>query len=128
MKFLRNISFTRKYQCCPHIKTSQLICCANQLTGFYIRATLALNGLIAVTFLKFSKFTLLQRMGLICIPYHGLTPWCFVDDSPYGKVEYILSTTTSLGLQVQDKELHKEQYCNNLIAHVETAAYVSIEI
>ena len=29
----------------PHIETSQLICCANQLTGFYMRATLALNGL-----------------------------------------------------------------------------------
>ena len=34
-----------KYQCCPHIETSQLICCANQLTGFYMRATLALNEL-----------------------------------------------------------------------------------
>ena len=27
------------------IETSQLICCAHQLTGFYMRATLALNGL-----------------------------------------------------------------------------------
>ena len=35
-----------KCQCCPHIETSQLICCANQLTGFYMRATLTLNGLI----------------------------------------------------------------------------------
>ena len=34
-----------KCQCCPHIETSQWICCANQLTGFYMRATLALNGL-----------------------------------------------------------------------------------
>ena len=32
-------------QCCPHIETSQLIFTANQLTGFYMRATLALNGL-----------------------------------------------------------------------------------
>ena len=30
---------------CPHIETSQLICCANQLTGIYMRATLAFNGL-----------------------------------------------------------------------------------
>ena len=30
----------------PHTKTSQLICTANQLTGFYIRATLAFNGFI----------------------------------------------------------------------------------
>ena len=33
-------------QCCPHIETSQLICTANQLTGFYMGATLALNGLM----------------------------------------------------------------------------------
>ena len=33
------------YQCCPHIETSQLICSANQLAGFYMRATLAINGL-----------------------------------------------------------------------------------
>ena len=34
-----------KWQCCPHAETSQLIFCANQLTGFYMRATLELNGL-----------------------------------------------------------------------------------
>ena len=34
-----------KCQCCPPIETSQLIYTANQLTGFYMRATLALNGL-----------------------------------------------------------------------------------
>ena len=28
-----------------YIETSQSICTANQLTGFYMRATLALNGL-----------------------------------------------------------------------------------
>ena len=27
-----------------HIETSQLICCANQLTGFYMRVTLAFDG------------------------------------------------------------------------------------
>ena len=32
-------------QCCPRTETSQLICCANHLTGFYMRATLAFNGL-----------------------------------------------------------------------------------
>ena len=32
-------------QCCPHIETSQLICTGNQLTSFYMRTTLALNGL-----------------------------------------------------------------------------------
>ena len=28
----------------PHIETSQLICIANQLTGFYMRVRLAING------------------------------------------------------------------------------------
>ena len=32
-------------QCCPHIETSQLICTANQLTGYCMRAILTLNGL-----------------------------------------------------------------------------------
>ena len=31
---------------CHHIETSQLICRANQLTGFYMMATLAFNELI----------------------------------------------------------------------------------
>ena len=35
----------KKYQCCPHIETNQLICCPTQLTGFYMRETLALNRL-----------------------------------------------------------------------------------
>ena len=35
-----------KCQCCPHIETSQLICCAHQLTGFYMRETLTFNGLM----------------------------------------------------------------------------------
>ena len=43
-------------QCCPHIKTSQLICCANQLTGFYMKATLAFNGLKALFVLQIFKF------------------------------------------------------------------------
>ena len=34
--------------CCPHIETSQLICAENQLTGFHMRATLALNGLMGI--------------------------------------------------------------------------------
>ena len=34
-----------KYHCYPHIGTNQLICTANQLTCFNIRATLAFNGL-----------------------------------------------------------------------------------
>ena len=42
---ITEVSKPIKCQCCPHIETSQLICCPNQLTGFYTRATLALNKL-----------------------------------------------------------------------------------
>ena len=38
-----------KCKCCPHIETSQLVCCENQLTGFYMRAALAFNGLRKVS-------------------------------------------------------------------------------
>ena len=34
---------TFKCQNCHHIETSQQICCANQLTGFYVMTTLAFN-------------------------------------------------------------------------------------
>ena len=33
-------------QCSRHIETSQLICSANQLTGFYMMGTLVVKGLI----------------------------------------------------------------------------------
>ena len=33
-----------KCQFCPDIETIQLIYCTNQLTGFYMRATLAFKG------------------------------------------------------------------------------------
>ena len=36
-------------QCCPHLETSKLICYAIQMTGFYMRATLAPYGLILYT-------------------------------------------------------------------------------
>ena len=43
------LTFYEKYftkrQCCRHIETNQLICSANQLTGFYETATLAFNEL-----------------------------------------------------------------------------------
>ena len=35
-----------KRQSCHHIETRQLICSANQLTDFYLMATLAFNELI----------------------------------------------------------------------------------
>ena len=38
-------SFNLLNASCFHIETSQLICTANKLTGFFIKATLAFNGL-----------------------------------------------------------------------------------
>ena len=43
-------------QRCIHIETSHLICTAYQLTGFYMRVTLALNGLN-----KSNKYTMEVR-------------------------------------------------------------------
>ena len=43
--FIPTQSWLIKRQSCHHIKTSQLICRANQLTGFYMIATLAFNEL-----------------------------------------------------------------------------------
>ena len=56
-------------QCSHHIETSQLICSANQLTGFYTMGTLAVKGLINVKntnggmllLVKLLKVTLLHR-------------------------------------------------------------------
>ena len=42
---LRKSTESKKCQCCPHIETSQLICKAYQVIDFYMRATLAFNGL-----------------------------------------------------------------------------------
>ena len=55
-----------KCQCCPHIETSQLICWANQLTGFYKRTTLALNGLKMKDFLNNLADI---SLSLILLPY-----------------------------------------------------------
>ena len=52
--FLRNymclfvyflLIYLTQCQCFLHIETNQLICTANQLTGFYMRKTVAINGL-----------------------------------------------------------------------------------
>ena len=52
-------------QYCPHIETSQLIFCANQLTGFYMRVTLATNGLNNPEYLQESVKQLSRlRLGL----------------------------------------------------------------
>ena len=40
-----NSPLTFNDRCPSHIETSQLICSANQLTGFYVRGTLLVKGL-----------------------------------------------------------------------------------
>ena len=47
----------------PHIKTRQLICSANQLTGFYMRATLAFNGITRTLSLAFVHKSGQQEVG-----------------------------------------------------------------
>ena len=42
---LENIFYPLNDQCSHHIETSQLICRANQLTGFYIMGTLVVKGI-----------------------------------------------------------------------------------
>ena len=39
------ITLTAKHQSCHHIETSPVICSANQLTSFYMMATLTFNEL-----------------------------------------------------------------------------------
>ena len=54
------------------IETSQLICCANQLTSFYIRATLAFNGLTFGGITRhryFTKYTLIVIKSIVKIIY-----------------------------------------------------------
>ena len=54
------------------IETSQLICCANQLTSFYIRATLAFNGLTFWGIMRhryFTKCTLIVIKSIVKIIY-----------------------------------------------------------
>ena len=53
-----------KWQRCPHVETSQLICYAKQLIGFYMRVTLALNGLnIKYQFDDWERTVLLSQAG-----------------------------------------------------------------
>ena len=63
MAIAHNIPFLRcwfiKGQSCHHIETSQLICRAKQLTGFYMITTLAFNDLMYFT----QSFLLNVRLG-----------------------------------------------------------------
>ena len=43
--FIKTKMFNPLSECCTHVETSPLTCTANQLTGFYTRERLALNGL-----------------------------------------------------------------------------------
>ena len=48
MNLATTFELTIKRQSCLHIEASQLICTENQLTGFYMRATLAFTGLMQI--------------------------------------------------------------------------------
>ena len=59
-----------KCQCWLLIETSKLICFANQVTGFYMRVTLALNGLTSKTFIHDIQGR--TYMNVMC---KGLVSW-----------------------------------------------------
>ena len=46
IRFFQYNVLTLNDQCSHHIETSQLICRADQLTGFYMMGTLVVKGLI----------------------------------------------------------------------------------
>ena len=53
--------------CCPHIETSQLVCTANQLTGFYMRETgLQLYYKEIPTQVLFCEFCKVFKKHLFC--------------------------------------------------------------
>ena len=58
-----------KCQCWPHIETSLLICYGNQLTGFYMRATLPPNGLRYHATFKV-RVAVLQNQYMFAINYN----------------------------------------------------------
>ena len=60
----------------PHAETSQLICYAKQLTGFYARATLAFNGLIYLGILleAYSKPCQTSKIELFAKIVNGYQP------------------------------------------------------
>ena len=62
-----NVFYPIKCQCGPHIETSQLFCCANQLTGFYMRATLAFNGLILAELNQLMKLYSLGKLKIFTL-------------------------------------------------------------
>ena len=65
--------FCIKRQSCHHIETSQLICSKNQLTGFYMSATLAPNGL---NYRSSHPEVFLEKGVLkICIKFTEEHPW-----------------------------------------------------
>ena len=52
-----------KHQSCHHIETSQLICTANQLTGFYMMPTLAFNELILLYKIKLCQKKVVEKLS-----------------------------------------------------------------
>ena len=94
--FQPSIAFHIKtsHLCCPHIGTSQLICFANQLTGFYMRATqmttLDWNGLSSD--IKLTKF--LDEICNFVAPFHGWVSTASRLQSRFEEAVYFLSLSS----------------------------------
>ena len=72
-----------KCQCCPHIETRQLICTANQLTGFYMWVTQALNGL------KLAKSNISHSPSLVPCWFHPTSQHRFENSQGKRKIRVI---------------------------------------
>ena len=110
------------WQCFPYIETSQLICIASQLTGFYMTAALAFNGLIANTanrpplyisfrsrslrfFRQFTSHVLKYRFANAC--------WFFLLTIFIGKLFCTFKCSDELTTHVQ-KYLYSRTFCGLL--------------
>ena len=93
-------------QCCAHIETSQLVCTTNQLTVFYMRATLGLNGLNCQS--KFFKhFSFAKKKFHNSTRRTFISKFCIVSfNSGWIKLEFLNKTRhswvsgTSVGSQL----------------------------
>ena len=81
-------SWPIKCHCHFHIETNQLICSANQLTDFYMRLTLALDGLRAVV-MKIVFLLSCYLTGKIDILYYEIFP-------RLSYVRYVFQETSTL--------------------------------
>ena len=83
----------------PHIETSQLICTADQLTGFYMRATLAFNGLRRNEKLE-RHYTDINQQGLSALFFLLFLSYKFFQGIRFYERDHLFSTCTKFSEKV----------------------------